>query len=130
MRISTIKFGDNAGKIWKALDEKGTLQKKKLLKITKLNDKEFYTGIGWLAREDKVFKKNNDYYKLDNTNLTHEIGTIAGKVWKIINIWEEVDISTLKKLSEEDDKDIYSAIGWLAREDKICDNEDQIYSLK
>ena len=130
MRISTIKFGDNAGKIWKALDERGTLQKKKLLKIAKLNDKEFYTGIGWLAREDKVFKKNNDYYKLDNSNLTHEIGTIASKVWKIINIWEEVDISTLKKLSEEDDKDIYSAIGWLAREDKICDNEDQIYSLK
>ncbi len=130
MRISTIKFGDNAGKIWKTLDERGTLQKKKLLKIAKLDDRDFYTGIGWLAREDKVFKKNNDYYKLDNTNLTDEIGVIAGKLWKIINIWEEVDIYTLKKLSEADDKEIYSALGWLAREDKICENGDQIYSLK
>jgi len=130
VRISTIKFGDNAGKIWKALDEKGALQKKKLLKIAKLNDKEFFTGIGWLAREDKVLKKNNDYYELDKTNLTHEIGVIAGKVWQIINIWEEVDITTLKRLSEADDKEIYSALGWLAREDKICENGEQIYSLK
>jgi hypothetical protein len=130
VRISTIKFEDNAGKIWKALDERGALQKKKLLKIAKLNEKEFFTGIGWLAREDKVFKKNNDYYELDNTNLTHEIGVLAGKVWKIINIWDEVDFTTLKKLSEADDNEIYSALGWLAREDKICENEEQKYRLK
>jgi len=100
------------------------------LKITKLNEKELYAGLGWLAREDKIFKDNTESYKLDKTNLTNNIGTLAGKVWKILDIWDEADIYSIKKLSKADEKDIYSAIGWLAREDKICEDEEQIYRLK
>ena len=39
----TIKAGEIAGRIWTALDEKGTL-----------TGKELYLGLGWLLREEKI----------------------------------------------------------------------------
>jgi len=51
-------------------------------------------------------------------------------VFKILDIWEQADIETLVKLSDADEKAIYTALGWLAREDKIDINESQKYSLK
>lgn len=115
------RIGYNAGKIWSILNEKGPLTKSILLKYTKLSNYEFYSAVGWLARENKI-TLDNEYYKLDTTNLTPEIGTTAGKIWKIIDIWDEVEISTIKKLAAINEKDLYSAIGWLAREDKIYPN--------
>ena len=117
MRSLTTKFGMIAGKIWNALDEKEPLETEKLLKSAKLKENEFYAGIGWLAREDKIFKDGKDCYGLGSTNLTSEIGANAGKVWKIMDIWGEVNISTIKRLADIDDKEAYSALGWLARED-------------
>jgi hypothetical protein len=130
VRISTTKFEESAGKIWKALYENNNLKKNKLLKITDLNEKELHSGIGWLARENKIVKEKNCNYRLDTTNLTPEIGSMAGKIWKILDIWGEVDINSIKKLSGADETEIYSALGWLAREDKINEMEDQVYSLK
>lgn len=130
VRTIKIKFGDNAGKIWNALNEKGTLEKRELLGAAKINDKDFHIGLGWLAREDKIFKENDGYYRLGNTNLDREIGAVAGTLWKIMDIWGEADISTMRRLAGTDEKEIYSALGWLAREDKICENGEQIYSLK
>jgi len=49
-----IKIGENAGNIWKALKENGSLGANALKKITKLGDKDIYMGLGWLAREGKV----------------------------------------------------------------------------
>ena len=44
-----------AGKIWNALNEQGTLTGKDLKKAAgKLNDKELFLGLGWLAREGKI----------------------------------------------------------------------------
>jgi len=34
-----------------------------------------------------------------------------------MDIWGEVNISTIKRLADIDDKETYSALGWLARED-------------
>ena len=49
------KAGVIAGKIWNALNEQGTLTGKDLKKAAgKLNDKELFLGLGWLAREGKV----------------------------------------------------------------------------
>jgi hypothetical protein len=62
--------------------------------------------------------------------LTIEIGKIAGRIWKIIDIWDEVDITSIKKLSGVDENQIYSGIGWLAREDKLELNEEQKFRLK
>ena len=123
-------FGENAGKIWVVLKENGPIRKKEILDKIQLKDSDFYNGIGWLAREDKILKDNEGYYKLDNTNLTSIIGTNAGKIWKIMDIWGEVEFSTIKKLTDADDEEVYSALGWLARENKICIDEKQRYTLK
>lgn len=49
----TTKIGANAGLVWRALAE-GALESKALKKATKLNDKDLFAAIGWLAREGKV----------------------------------------------------------------------------
>lgn len=48
-----------------------------------------------------------------------KIGYDAGKVWQVLNIEESIKISDLKKATKMDIKDIYLALGWLARESKI-----------
>jgi len=125
------EFGEKAGKIWTTLNKKGPLSKRRILEITKLKENEFYTAVGWLARENKIFRKSENFYKLDNTNLTPVVGANAGKVWNVLNVWGEVDVPTIKKLAEIDEKEIYSAVGWLARENKIyADEKLAKYSLK
>ena len=130
VRGITTKFGENAGKIWSVLYKESRLKKDKLLEITQLNINDFFTGVGWLAKENKISKDHEDCYKLDNTNLETEIGTNAGKVWKILDIWEEADFSTLKRLSNLNDNEVHSALGWLGKEDKIIINEKQKFTLK
>ena len=48
------KAGEVAGKIWNALNETEGLTQKQIKKATKLVDKDFFRGLGWLLREDKV----------------------------------------------------------------------------
>ena len=48
------KAGEVAGKIWNALNETEGLTQKQIKKATKLVDKDFFLGLGWLLREDKV----------------------------------------------------------------------------
>ena len=48
------KIGTNAGLVWNALLV-GNLDIKVLKKATKLNDKDVYAALGWLAREDKIY---------------------------------------------------------------------------
>ena len=130
VRDLTANFGANAGKIWRSLNEKGSLGKEKLLEITQLKDSEFYTGVGWLARENKIFNEDGDCYRLDTSNLTSKIGANAGRVWKIMDIWGEVDVSTIRRLADIDEKEVYFALGWLARENKICVDKNLRYNLK
>ena len=129
MRDVTAKFGDSAGKIWQVLNQKGCLKKDELLKTTSLNETDLHTGIGWLARENKI-SRQQDSYKLENTNLEPEIGTHAGKIWKILDIWGEADIETIKRLSDLDESQVHSAIGWLAKENKIKLDEKNRFNLK
>ena len=119
MRELKTTFGLNAGKIWSVLNEKPPQKKKEILKTTKLKDNDFYAAIGWLAREDKILEEPEDHYKIDNTNLTSKIGGNAGRIWRILDIWEEVDLSVMQRLSGLDEEELHSALGWLAREDKI-----------
>jgi hypothetical protein len=126
----TTKFGENAGKLWTTLSQKGCLKKNDILEVTKLSEKDFYSAVGWLARENKVSRHDDDCFKLDDTNIGHEIGTHAGRVWKILDIWEDVDLDSIKKLSDLDDTEVHSALGWLAREDKIYIGEKNRFKLK
>jgi hypothetical protein len=48
-----------------------------------------------------------------------KIGTDAGNIWQILNEKGNVKIVDLKKTTKMDIKDIYLALGWLARENKI-----------
>ncbi len=130
MRDLTTKFGQNAGEIWKLLNDKGPLSKEEIQKFTKQNDNDFFVGVGWLAREDKISIDEKNNYKLSNTNLTSQIGRTAGRIWRILDIWDEADISTMKRLSEVDESQIQYALGWLAREDKIRVNEKEKFNLK
>ena len=130
MRSNIEKFGTSAGKIWNVLSVNGVLNKKKILEKTKLNNIDFYIGLGWLARENKIYREDKNNYRLDNTNLTGEIGKDAGRIWKILHIWDEVDINSIEKLSGIKDYQIYSGIGWLAREDKLDLDEKKKFRLK
>lgn len=47
-------IGENAGKIWTVLNENGKMTETKLKKETELSSADFYTAMGWLAREGKV----------------------------------------------------------------------------
>ena len=130
VRSSTDSFEISAEKIWAALEGQRYLEKNKILKATQLNENEFYTGIGWLARENKIFEEDEVHYGLGATNLTSEIGTNAGRVWRVMDIWGEVNISTIRRLANIGEKEVCSALGWLAKEGKIYINEKQMYNLK
>jgi len=93
----TDKFGKNAGKIWSTLNKRGPMGREELVRITRLKDREFYTAVGWLARENKICREGEEWYKLENTNLTPEIGNNAGKIWNVMSVWGEVDVPTMKR---------------------------------
>jgi len=118
MKTLTDEFGWNAGKVWKTLNTKGPLKEETLLQTTKLKDDELWAAIGWLAREDKIRRENN-VYKLGQTNLTPKIGSDAGKVWNTVARQGEMDISTIARTVQITEVDAYCALGWLARENKV-----------
>jgi hypothetical protein len=111
-------FGENAGKVWEALNCKGPLSETKLLTTTLLDERELQAAIGWLARENKICK-NGTVYKLGESNLTPKIGADAGKVYMILSQKGEVDVQTLARNARIDVSEAFSALGWLAREAKI-----------
>jgi hypothetical protein len=116
------EYGENAGKIWHALNDQGPLSQTKLIRTTKLDEDELHIAIGWLARENKIYidgSQNNYTYRLGETNLTSKIGTDAGKIWKILHTYGENDIQKLSKFTRLEKKDVKAALGWLARENKI-----------
>lgn len=56
------------------------------------------------------------------------IGLNAGTVWQALNGADALGVKQLKKITKLKDKDLYAALGWLAREDKITltpDPEDE-----
>ena len=111
-------FGHNAGKLLQTLETEGPQVQTKLMKKIHLRDEEFFGAIGWLARENKVCRDKRTY-KIGETNLTTEIGTNAGKVWEVLKKRNDLDVTTISRLSKVSKKDCYSALGWLAKEEKI-----------
>jgi hypothetical protein len=111
-------FGHSAGRLWDILNNEGPQVQTKLINKTKLREDEFYGAIGWLARENKIYRDKRTY-KIGETNLTDKIGSDAGKVWQILSKNNEIDISTISRILKIEKRDSYSALGWLAREGKI-----------
>ena len=56
------KAGEMAGIMWTALNGTEGLTQKQIKKAatSKLLDKDFYLGLGWLLREDKVVVSEKD----------------------------------------------------------------------
>lgn len=111
-------FGRNAGKVWVELNKKGPLAEAEILKKTRIKEEYFYAAVGWLARENKICF-NNGKYQLSPTNLTEKIGGDAGKVYNTLENYGEIDVSAIAKIAKIHKKDAYTALGWLARENKI-----------
>ena len=56
------------------------------------------------------------------------IGLNAGKVWEALNAADAMGVKQIKKVTKLKDKELFAALGWLAREDKIeiaVDDEDE-----
>jgi len=47
------------------------------------------------------------------------IGTWAGLVWSALNEAEVLGVKQLKKITKLKDKELFAALGWLGRENKI-----------
>jgi len=114
----TEEFGFNAGRVWKALEMYGPLTETQLVEETSLRENELFAAVGWLARENKI-RMEGDVYCLDETNLTFEIGGDAGVIWNVLNNNGELDTNHISRLIQKDERNIFSALGWLARENKI-----------
>lgn len=55
--------------------------------------------------------------------MKEQIGVNAGKVWQALNEGE-MSLKVLKKATKLTEKDMYAALGWLAREDKVAFKEE------
>lgn len=47
------------------------------------------------------------------------IGSFAGQVWNALNEADVLGTKQIKKITKLKDKEVYAALGWLAREGKI-----------
>lgn len=48
-----------------------------------------------------------------------EIGALAGKIWETLEKNGALSASALVKATEAKNNDVYMALGWLLREDKL-----------
>ncbi|HBT84971.1 MAG: winged helix-turn-helix domain-containing protein [Fermentimonas sp.] len=51
--------------------------------------------------------------------MIEKFGINAGKVWTVLDETGRQEIKVLKKTTKLTDKDLYAALGWLGREEKI-----------
>lgn len=47
------------------------------------------------------------------------IGTNAGTVWVALNTADALGVKQIKKITKLKDKEVFAALGWLAREGKV-----------
>ena len=62
--------------------------------------------------------------------MKEKIGNDAGRVWKVLDAdGTKRGVKELKKATKLTDKEIYAAIGWLAREEKLAfyQEEDDLF---
>jgi hypothetical protein len=122
MRSILDEYGRNAGKIWETLNADVSLPQTRLIRKTKLKNDEFHSAVGWLARENKIKRetiRQGLTYSLGETNLLLKIGGDAGVVWNMLSTLGENDVSSIASYAKLEPNDVYAALGWLAREDKI-----------
>ena len=125
MKDVILEFGKNAGIVWNALNSNGPLTLNQLISLTKLDEDNIFSAIGWLAKENKI-KKEGEFFKLDETNLSNNIKEKSEKIWNVIDK-TNFNFKNLSKLTHLDEKDIYISLGWLAREGKLENIDNSIF---
>ena len=60
--------------------------------------------------------------------LVDEFGQNAGKVWQVLNAHGPLKEEALLRTTRLNHDDLWAAIGWLARENKVC-KENNMYKL-
>ncbi len=55
--------------------------------------------------------------------MKEKIGTNAGIIWTLLDAEGSKSLKEIKKVCKLTEKDMYAALGWLAREGKIAFNE-------
>jgi hypothetical protein len=60
--------------------------------------------------------------------MVEVIGANAGLVWAVLDAQGELPLKALKKATKLNDKTVWAAIGWLARESKVSlvETEDDV----
>lgn len=68
----------------------------------------------------------------ERIKMTENVGLLAGSVWAALNENGSMTSKDLKKAAKiKTDKDLYLALGWLLREDKVVvTEEDKVLTLK
>lgn len=56
--------------------------------------------------------------------MKEKIGSNAGLVWNALTGQSAKNLKDVKKQTKLTEKDLYAALGWLAREDKLVFSED------
>lgn len=51
---------------------------------------------------------------------TDTIGLNAGALWEALNTADTLGVKQIKKITKLKDKEVYAALGWLAREGKVA----------
>lgn len=73
--MEKIKIGENAGIVWRTLEELGELSLFDLCRKSSLSFEDATLAVGWLAREDKIsIHKVNDMLMI---NLIREQNAIV-----------------------------------------------------
>jgi len=57
--------------------------------------------------------------------MKEKIGGDAGIIWQVLDAHGTKSVKELKKVTKFNDKEIYAAIGWLAREEKLIFHQDE-----
>jgi hypothetical protein len=110
-------IGLNAGKIWKLLSTQVTLTKHQICNKENLSESAFHEALGWLARENKI-RKDGEFFRLGETNLTEKIGENAGIVLKVL-CELPYSVTPIHDLVVMTEHELHQALGWLAREGKL-----------
>ena len=53
--MKALTIAENAGRIWRVLEETYTITSTQMMKRLELDDVAMFASIGWLAREKKIF---------------------------------------------------------------------------
>lgn len=60
------------------------------------------------------------YILIKIKSMIEQIGMNAGKIWSALEGNGRQNVKEIKKATKLTDKDLYTAVGWLAREGKVA----------